>query len=203
MMDSTSGLARKRFIVRDAMILAAGLAISLWIDPENELPNSVWYAIEHVTQYPSWRVAIYRIAMLLSGPVQPMVAVWTLTVLILALSRRRGSQRQSANPAGFVACCSAALVILIVGLLDLVTLQLNLTPGLTLSVRTAAYLRRSLTFDHAECGIAVAACWLTLLLARQWRPGPDWIDRSGVALGFFWISMIPVTRLGPHLLRLM
>lgn len=201
-MESPSWRSGSRLTVREAMILVAGLAISLWIELDDLLP-SIRTAIDVVAEFPSVRIALYRTAIVLSGPVQPVVAVWTLTILVLALSRCQSRYRQLACQPGFMACGSVALVILIVGPLNFATNRLNLTSGLPLSVRTQVYLGYALTFDNAECGIAVAAAWLTLLLGGRWRPRPDWIERSGLALGYFWITMIPVTRLGPHLLRLL
>ena len=198
-MESGSWRSASRFTVRDAMILVAGLAVSFWIRPEHLLP-SIRSTIEIMTQNPSVRLALYRIALVLSGPAQPVVAVWTLTILVLALSRHDSRYHRVACQPGFIACSSAALAMLIVSPLNFATKELNLTPDLPLSVRTQVYLGYALSFDRAECGIAVAAAWLALLLGGRWRPRADWIDRSGLALGLFWIAMIPVTRLGPHLL---
>jgi hypothetical protein len=202
-MESPSWRSASRFTVRDAMILVAGLAVSFWIRPEHLLP-SIRSTIQIMTQNRSVRSAPGRIALVLSGPAQPVVAVWTLTILVVALSRRHSRYHRLACQPGFVACSSAALAILIVGPLNFATKELKLTPDLPLSVRTHVYLGYALTFDRAECGIAVAAAWLTLRLGGRWRPRrPDWIERSGLALGLFWIAIIPVTRLGPHLLRLL
>jgi hypothetical protein len=38
-----------------------------------------------------------------------------------------------------------------------------------------------------HAGVVVAGAWLTLRLARAWRPEPTWVDRAGRALGVFWL----------------
>ncbi len=61
-MDSSSRLARNQFTVRDAMILIAGLVISFWIDGDDALTSGIRYAIEHLNENPSVRLAIYQTA---------------------------------------------------------------------------------------------------------------------------------------------
>ena len=36
-------------------------------------------------------------------------------------------------------------------------------------------------------GWAVSAAWVVLRLAGAWRAEPGWIDRTGRALGIYWI----------------
>lgn len=200
-MKSATGWAGSQLTVRDVMILVAGAAVSFWITPEH-LSVGILKILDSVVRNPSVRLTLYRISRVLSDPVQPIVAVWTLTILVLTLSRRRGPVRRLACQPGFVACSSAALAILIVGSLNLITLKVNTVDGLPLSVYAQVYLGKALTFDRAECGIAVAAAWLTLFLGGRWRSRPDWVDWCGRVLGCFWIAMIPATRLG-HLILLM
>jgi hypothetical protein len=38
-----------------------------------------------------------------------------------------------------------------------------------------------------HAGLLVAGAWLSLILARAWRPEPTWVDRAGRALGVCWI----------------
>jgi hypothetical protein len=182
------------------MILIGGLGISFWI-AGHSLADGIRFSIDYLNETPSLRLAIYRAALLLSRPVQPIVSIWTLTLLILAVARDHSRIRRLACQPGFVACTAAALVILVVGLLNLATLKHNFVTGLPLSVRMPVCFGDALTFTHAECGIAVAGAWMTMILGRRWRPGRDWIDRGGLALGLFWIAMVPVTWLGPHVLE--
>jgi hypothetical protein len=50
-----------------------------------------------------------------------------------------------------------------------------------------------MTFQKAECGIAVSAVWMVAVLGRRWRPLPSVIEWVSQALGYFWIAMIMVT----------
>jgi hypothetical protein len=34
----------------------------------------------------------------------------------------------------------------------------------------------------------VAGAWLTLALARRWRPAPTWPDRLGRLVGVLWVA---------------
>jgi hypothetical protein len=53
-------------------------------------------------------------------------------------------------------------------------------------------LMDGVTYSLQRNGYAVAAAWLTLAIGRRWRPEPTWVDRSGRAIGFFWLLMIPM-----------
>ena len=39
---------------------------------------------------------------------------------------------------------------------------------------------------------AVAIAWLSLGIARRWRPEPSWIDRAGRVIGLLWLSILPL-----------
>jgi hypothetical protein len=45
----------------------------------------------------------------------------------------------------------------------------------------------------ALVGVSVAASWILLLMSGAWRPERGWIDRTGRALGCFWIATLPLT----------
>ena len=126
-MESACWRSGSRLTVWDTMIVIAGLAISFWIGLK-DLLVSIRFAIEDTSQNPSVPLALHRTALVLSDPVQPVVAVWTLTILVLALSSR-SRYRQLAYQPGFVACSSAALAIFIVGPMNFANDQRNFMPG--------------------------------------------------------------------------
>jgi hypothetical protein len=43
----------------------------------------------------------------------------------------------------------------------------------------------------SHCGLGVAVAWLTSALSGQWQPVPRWLDWIGIALGIFWLGIIP------------
>ena len=174
----------------DLMILIAGVAFGIWIVQEGTVP--VFRRVIEVLLRLGWsRMTAIWIAMFLTT-VQPIVAVWTLTLLTLAY-RRRPSTRQLTIRPGPSACLAATLAMLIVVPLSSTMSRINLASGLPISVRLQAYLGHALTFQRAECGVAVATTWLALILGRRWRPRPEALDRAGCLLGIYWIATIPST----------
>jgi hypothetical protein len=193
---------RRSFTVLDAMILIATVGISIWIGLEKLVPV-ITTAIQVVDQYRTVRLAIHWARLVLLGPVQPFLGVWTVGLLVLHLKHLRPLYRRLAlafEP-GFVACCVAVMGMLLAGPTYLINLRRNLTPGLPMSVKIQFWLGQALTCGKAEPGIAVLAAWVTLALCKQWRPRPDWLDRLGRAIGMLWIAMIPINWLGFLLVR--
>jgi hypothetical protein len=171
------------------MIVVAAVAISLWLRPTH------WFGGSH------WIRVLLNGDPTLAGifSIQPLVAIGTLTLLILELRHFRPPLRRLARRPGFVACCAVVVVMLLVGSMSFQDLRTGLAPGKDPWVEFQYDLGHCLTFSHGQCGAAVAAAWLTLALNGRWRPRPDWLDRAGRALGLFWIALIPLVWLDAFL----
>jgi hypothetical protein len=55
-----------------------------------------------------------------------------------------------------------------------------------------AWVGRILEIMPAHCGFGVPVAWLTSALSRRWRPVPRSLDWIGIAMGIFWLGMIPL-----------
>jgi hypothetical protein len=197
---------RRKFTLLHMMIVVAAVAVSLWLRPDDLLPGFE-RAIEELIRRGSFRLLAYSTRLMLNGDpklfglfsIQPMVAVWTLALLLLELLHFRPPLRRLARQPGFAACCAVALVIVLVGSMNFAMLEHRPTPSTPMSIKVHHYLELTLTFSHGQCGAAVASAWLTLALTGRWRPRPDWLDRAGRALGIFWIALIPLVWLDAYL----
>jgi hypothetical protein len=170
------------------------MAISVWARPEG-WEDGIRTAIRVVAEYRSVRLAVYWSRLLLIDS-QPIFAVWTVTVLVFAIRHRPARLRRLDSQPGFVACAAAALTMPIAGSLYFFSNKLNFVPGVPLSLRAQVYFSGALAFQKAECGIAIAAVWMVMVLGGRWRPLPNLVERSGQAIGYFWIALIPITMLG-------
>ena len=179
------------FTVLDGMIVVAGLAVSLWAMPEG-WEDAVRTGIGIVAKVRTVHVAAYRASLLLVYST-PIVAAWTLTVLMLRLRHRPSPLRRLASQPGFVACSAVALTLLLLGPYQ--------ASAASIPVQADVRFRfvRALTIKNAECGFAIASAWMVLLVGGRWRPRPELTERMGQTLGVFWIAMIPVTWLGQGL----
>jgi hypothetical protein len=124
----------------------------------------------------------------------PLPATWTLTLLILRVSRHRLPLRSLVRRPGGTACVAAAVVLAIrtAGLLFL-GIKTGFDLGQTnLMVDWRAWLQMYYIVPlGSEVGLAVAASWVTMAVNGRWRPEPGWPDRLGRGLGVYWIGIIP------------
>jgi hypothetical protein len=174
----------------DGMIAVAGIAISLWLRPvgwETIIPT----AIDVVAEYRSARLAIHWSSLFLAKS-QLILAVWTLTVLVLGLRQHRRPLRRLASQPGIVACGAVALTMLILGPLRFINSGPKLSPNIALSDRARVIFAEAMTFEDGTGGIAVAVAWMVLVLGGRWRPRPTLIERTGQVCGYLWIAMIPI-----------
>ncbi len=180
----------RRLTLLDLMIAVAGLAVGLWIMPhglvavaETAFPIITGpYAVSVRTQWLSHLIVRYS---------YPVAVIWSLTVLVLAITPPCPPVRRLVRQPGFVACCVVAMTVLITGPLAFAISQHNFIAGLPTSTRLQIYLGEALTFRRGEGGFAVASAWLVLWANGRWRSQPSWADRLGRLLGLFWVLTIP------------
>ena len=110
------------FTVRDMMIVVGAIAVSLWLSPADLLPIFD-RAIDELVRYHSFRLLTHSTRLMVNGDprlfgffsIQPMVAVWTLALLVLEFLHFRPPLRRLARQPGFAACCAVAVVIVLAG----------------------------------------------------------------------------------------
>jgi hypothetical protein len=191
-------LERRRFTLRDLMIVIAAVAISLWLSPDH-LSGAFVRALDQLVRDHSFRKPAYTIRLMLNGDpnliyhfsIQPMALVWTLTLLLLEYLHYRPPLHRLARQPGFAACLAVVVVIVLVGSMNFAFLEYRMD-DVPLWPKVRAYLALTLTFNQGQCAAAVAIAWLTLALTGRWRPRPDWLDRAGRALGIFWLAVVPL-----------
>ena len=182
------------------MIVVAAVAVSLWLWPVDLLPYFS-AGIGDLVRVGSLRKLVRAIQAMLNGhpeyhgffSIQPMVVVWTLALLVLEWLHFRPPLHRVASQPGFAATCAVALAVVLVGSINYALLPDRPDPSTPLGIQLHAYLALSLTFSHGQCGAAVAAAWMMMALTGRWRPRPDWLDRTGRALGLFWLAVFPLT----------
>jgi hypothetical protein len=198
----------RRFLLSDAIVLvaatAAGLAV---VKPYHETMALLDWAppIESAGAFSGWIKGLWGCLVLIA----PVVMAWTLAILVLRLRRPRERWRRLVRQPGLVAGLMAA-VVLGWRFVGFATMCVRVNGRTSLSILTVrhgslsglwgGWPQRNLLFetDHfldtmATIGVAVAASWMLLLASRRRCSEPSWIDRTGRALGWFWIATLPLT----------
>ncbi|WP_422931931.1 hypothetical protein [Singulisphaera sp. PoT] len=84
---------------------------------------------------------------------------------------------------GFVAC-AVTLIALLPGIAWILTIQHR--PGF----QRATGFEQIWTLCTYWVDTAVPGAWFALYLSRRWRPEASWVDRTGRALGLYWIVQL-------------
>jgi hypothetical protein len=181
----------RRFSLLDAMILIAATAVGLAIARR-------WTQLADVTRLflspdegPLPVLASLTRRIVLSWPV---VAMWTLALVALRLRRPRPRGRRLFAPAGVVACLVAAVVM---GLEFAQVVFIETEDWIQYphprhtAARWGEFEYRAIhTTATTSIGMAVAAAWVALALARRWRSERSWIDGAGRVVGSLWILLL-------------
>jgi hypothetical protein len=196
----------RRFRLSDAIILVAATAIGLFV----VRPYAAVASIDWSPPFASapwivgWAWCVWNCLALAF----PIAMAWTLSIVGFRLRPPRPSWRHLVRQPGFVAVLTATLV-LVVRLCGFVTMCLRVVGQPSLYI---AYVGRTggggartglppgalyFELDHilttmALIGVSVGASWILLLASGAWRPERGWIDRTGRALGCFWIGTLPL-----------
>lgn len=165
----------RRFTLADAMLLTAATALGLGV-------GRLWLEM--------YRAA--RIGPNYGGPVQHAIRcgywvalAWSLATIPLRLRPPRPAWRRLRAQPGFVAAVATAAGLLVAVVHEWFVLRLR-----PWSLAMRIYLPA--VSSPSRFGPMVAVAWLTLALARGWRPEAGWIDRLGRGLGVFWIGAYAV-----------
>lgn len=196
--------APRRPTVSDAMLLVAAIAIGLaWVQankvandnyravlgPMSFIHEMVWTRFEKT--WTSLRSYLPCVVTLMTG------------ILLVGLRRPRPDLPRLMRQPGFVACCAVVLSLAIeIARAQILTLRLIVRHGGAIEAHDHHY--RFVWWETmlprvapVEVGLIVAAAWTTLILGSRWRPRPQWLDRTGIALGVFWIAWAVVEIVAP------
>ncbi len=101
--------------------------------------------------------------------------------LALRLRRPRPPLADLASQPGFSACAVGAL-ILAYRFLSLAVLMA------IIGVPDAEELyTQQIRYYGLDAGLAIGCVWLIQAVGRSWRPQPNWLDRTGRAIGALWL----------------
>ncbi|WP_165253397.1 hypothetical protein [Paludisphaera soli] len=189
--------SRRKLTLLDVMLFVAAFAFAAWFltHSPDTLGISILFddaidARRRVLE--GWKTLQFLIARLSGVPA---------TLCVLRLLEPRPSRRVLFRQPGFVACCVWTATLLAIGVMKTLGQQMSrsfLRPDAT-STLSFSWASVVLSYHIDECGLSVAAAWLTLALGGRWRPEPSWIDRMGRALGYFSIAIVPLAVLAPYL----
>ncbi|HEY2158001.1 MAG TPA: hypothetical protein VGH33_20400 [Isosphaeraceae bacterium] len=191
----------RRFTLADAIVLVAATAAGLalvreWVQMASPTPPIFHYDTGSMARGPLCGLAPLTRWVVLGWP---LVAMWTLTLVVLRFRRPRPRARRLFAPPGVAACLVAAVVLMLEATY---TASLSVPSFFKIPLPTTAAGRaadgrwRQMTYwtIHAavenSVGFAVAAWWVTLALSRRWRPERSWIDRAGLVVGVLWIILV-------------
>lgn len=177
-----SPLSARKFTLVDAMVLIAAIAIAL------VLIRPFWKEV-YFTPMRSPREAIL-FGLSVEVILEPLALTLSLAVGLLRLRKPRPRLRRVFRQPGMAACMAAFSVAIITVLIYNIFYMMIFS-----SLRIAQSGHLFSFFPDGEfwfvmfsfTGWAVAAVWTTLWLAGNCRAEPGWIDRTGRALGIYWV----------------
>ena len=171
----------RRFTIADGMVLVAAVAVG------SLLARAYLPGLSRLMRiFNSPRMggvsSVGRVRLWLYGPGSCMVVPLMAATLALRLRRPRPKWLRIARQPGFAACAAA---------------MASLVPGIAVrvSMRNRPGFWRPDSFDQVWNGViywtgpAVVGGWLALALCRRWKAEPDWVDRFGRLLGFYWVAL--------------
>jgi hypothetical protein len=186
----------RSFRVSDALVLIAATALGLAVTRED------WpYYLECFSpggdayRSPGFRGFVNFLSELrwVVYSASHFVAVWSLTILGLWLREPRRRLRLLTRQPGIVAMVAAVVVVSVrvVNLAVMLAIHVALEPER--DIRTLYDFMAEPPLIPSEAGCAVAAAWIIQGLGGRWHAEPTWLDRTGRALGLFWIGTIPIS----------
>jgi hypothetical protein len=191
--DAKPAVIRRRFRLSDAMILIAatgmGFGVLAWLSRSTDGELSwwnLWSEVSIVFQNSgrgSLAEGILYLCAEVASLMSPLVAMWTLALLPIRLIAPRPRLRRIACQPGWIAVCAACSALAAIGLQMIGVVLVGGTDIASAPTIVADIFMYSPMF----LGMAVAASWMTLCVGRRWRADRSWVDRSGRAVGCFWI----------------
>ncbi|AGA28431.1 hypothetical protein [Singulisphaera acidiphila] len=197
---AVSSRSARAFGLVDAMVLIAATAVGF---ASYRVCKDSWAGLGGIPLFRNsntWLIAfLYRATTWASLWLVP----WTVALLLLSLRRPRAPLRLLARQPGFVATVASTLLFALGAAEIFLVLAVRYLP--TWRLGFLAFFLRPL-FLHCAfdlqlptlMGAAVAGSWLVLFLNGRWRPGRNWLDGLGRALGYCWVALFLISAfLGP------
>jgi hypothetical protein len=161
----------RKLSVADVMILVAATAVGLAL---TRAYFGEYFQARPIREHQWLRWAI------VAGSLQsiyylPILASWSVALVVLRLRPPRPRLRRLAWRPGWVATCAAATALTIGWLM--VTIQHYTGHRGWHLVESSVH----------PVGVAVTAAWVNLAACGRWRPEAEWIDRLGRVVGVCWI----------------
>jgi hypothetical protein len=176
-----------RFRLLDQMIVVAAIAAGIAV-----VRDLSWVYIKSLHSPSSLAQACDYARGLAIGLLLPFGLIGTMTVLGFDLRQPRPALTRLSRRPGVLACAAVA-VVLTLGLSGLlVATSVSYWIWSEPFIMDEAWARKFLEIMASHCGFGVAAVWSTSACSGRWRPVPGWLDRIGIALGIFWLGMIPL-----------
>jgi hypothetical protein len=180
------GLTR-RLTLADLLILVAAAGVALLVlrlQLHEDQEDNLWVLRKSLLGQQGRTVARYYFWIGIIRTTPFLVAAGP-ALLLMRLRRPRPSRRQVFRQPGTAACVA-------------VTFSGSLSVLVNTVGIISASIRMGNPFTHCLTGLnrlggPVLLVWLMLALAGFWRPAPDWIDRSGRALGVVLIVLYPLS----------
>ncbi len=126
----------------------------------------------------------------------PLGAAWTVAVSLLALRRPRPIISELANQPGIAACWTATMAMAIACGLSIWTDYRGGNYGWEIFQKIRPDETDTILSDviywviddaFRPIGCSVFCVWAIAVLGKRWTPAANWIDRTGICLGFLWI----------------
>ncbi len=183
---------RRKMTLLDATLLVASAAIGFGLFQyahRGLFQGWIWILDRGVPGGTDWTALLIAVtATDLTVFLIPVIAPWTVLLILLRLRPPRPSWRKIWRQPGMAACLSAVLGWLwgVIGF------------ALALDVAFIARTQRTVTpVEWAQkylsdemfmyIGLAVAVTWASMFFAGRWRRSADWIDMIGRFVGVAWI----------------
>jgi hypothetical protein len=191
----------RKLTVLDAMILVAATAAALAV-MRSQWPTHL--GIQDAYTDSTHALRLSNLLMIIRNHLyfaSYMIAMWTLSCLILRLRQPRPALRLLTRETGMVACVAAVIVLAIRMMINFGSMISVLAIDGVYSVAGLTVLDlfpNELISIPSEIGCAVTAAWIIQAISGRWRCEPNWIDRVGRSTGAFWIATIPFSWFSVH-----
>jgi hypothetical protein len=185
---------RRKFGIADAMILVVGVALSFaWVKHHDENEPSLLVDLEGFNR--AERV-IYAMRGNQVPAIVPLMFALSL-IALMSLSREEILSRPGSM---------APMVVAGVGLANVTSEMANnlyqyfrflgqgpplsqLLPSLDSLITVGNW------YNVNDIPLSIAVVWLYMRLSGRWEARKDWLDRSGRAIGIYWIVMMFLPRI--------
>jgi hypothetical protein len=202
-------MPRRKFRLIDTIVLVAAFAVGFaWTRAGDVVLKSLHDTYGYSMDFKEERIArsgnkFHQTWNAAERYLNPCIATATAALALLSLTPPRpGFSRLALRP-GVVACWAASFGLALSILYAVIkTLRLIVQYGWRLEVH--GHHQRFVWWEElipdvtpSRLGLAIAAAWFLLVLGRRWRSEPDWLDRSGLLVGCFWVFWATIEAIEP------